>query len=263
MSSEKNLVDVPLHKSFHLFPRPIAVLTTIHLTGTRCQGEYFCKMPGLTYRSDVDYDGAPMSTLTLQGKRPPNHSGPFEKAGPPVHLVSISPSRKTYRNLIETGETVANFFPPTQESAEMMYILSDGRYKEGNDKIKASGVTLENSKLLNTPRIAEAMAWVEYRLIRVIPVPKSERPIFLLRPVTAYCREGFIDKRTHAYCTPFVPLGQICSNICTGSTKIIVAGKVTKGKGLSSEEHWRYSDRKSEEPFLDENIGKGGSDESH
>jgi len=106
----KAIMQIPLYAAFNLCaPRPIAVLTTIHQRKRKVHNQYFAQMLGLSYRADLDYDAAPMSTLTLQGKRPADHTGPFEKGGPPVHLVSITPSRKTYRNLLETGEAVANF----------------------------------------------------------------------------------------------------------------------------------------------------------
>jgi len=252
---EEQIVTVPLYAAFNLCaPRPIAVLTTIHHLSREVPDEYFAQMPGLSYRADIDYDAAPMSTLSLQGKRPAKHTGPFEKGGSPVHLVSVTGTRKTYRNLLEKRETVANFLWPTQNDVERMYVLSDGGYKQGNAKIKASGFSLEDSRELSTPRIAEAMAWIEYRLIRMIEIPESERPIFLLTPVAAYCQEGLIDPRTYAYVTANVPIGQLSANICSGRLQeIMFAEKTTEETPLTPPEHWSYSDRKSlEEPFLSE-----------
>jgi len=240
-------MEVPLYASFNLCaPRPIAVLTTIHPMNSNAPDEYFASMPGLSYKPNLDYDAAPMSTLTLQGKRPRNHKGPFEKAGPPVHLVSITGTRKTYRNLIETGETVANFLWPRQEDVEGMYVLSNGSYKRGNAKIKDSGFTLEDSCKLSVPRIAEAMSWIEYKLIRVIDIPESERPIFLLEPVAAYCLEGLVNPKTYAYDTEIVPIGQLSANICSGRIQeILFAKKRTGGKRFTPPQHWKYSDGKS------------------
>jgi flavin reductase (DIM6/NTAB) family NADH-FMN oxidoreductase RutF len=242
-SPDKRLIQVPLFAAFNLCaPRPIAVLTTMHDLNHNAFNLYFHKMPNLSYRVDIDYDAAPMSTLTLQGKRPKGHTGPFEKGGSPVHLVSITGTRKTYRNLLETQETVANFLSPTQENVERMYVLSDGRYSRGNEKIKASGFTLEDSQIVSVPRIAEAMAWIEYRLIRMIEIPESERPIFLLEPVAAYSLEGLVDPRTYAYNTGVVPIGHLSANICSGRTEKLFAKKMTGEREFTPQEHWAYSD---------------------
>jgi len=259
--ADKQLFSVPIHAAFNLCaPRPIAVLTTMHRLIEPAYSQYFARMPGLGYQAGADYDAAPMSTLTLQGKREAGFSRAFAESSFAVHLVSITATRKTYRNLLETGEAVANFLWPRQEDAERMYVLSDGGYKQGNAKIKASGFTLEDSIKLKVPRIVEAMAWIEYQLIRMIEIPESERPIFLLYPVAAYCLEGLVDPKTFAYCTPDVPLGQLSANICSGQLqKIMPARRRTKGRVLTPTEHWTYSDRNSlEEPFLADDLKQPG-----
>lgn len=241
----KKIIEVPLYAAFNLCaPRPIAVLTTTCYNSKGIYDDYFATMPGFSgYSPYNDYDAAPMSTLTLQGKRPRGHKGPFEKAGAPVHLVSITPSRKTYRNLLETRYAIANFIKPNQEDVEAMYVLSDGSYKQGNAKIKDSGFTLEDSKKLSVPRIAEAMAWIEYELLRMVDLPESERPIFLLKPVAAYSLESLVDPKTYAYNTETVPIGQLSANICSGKIQEkFVAGKRTTGKEFTPPEHWAYSD---------------------
>ncbi len=243
----KQLLEVPLYASFNLCaPRPIAVLTTIHWMEHGVRNEYFSARRGLSYNPRVDYDAAPMSTLTLQGKRPPGHTGPFENAGSPVHLVSITGTRKTYRNLLETGEAVANFLWPRQRDVDGMYVLSDGSYELGNNKIRDSGFTLEDSFKLSVPRIAEAMSWIEYKLIRMIDIPESERPIFLLEPVAAYCLEGLVNPKTFAYNTQVVPIGQLSANICSGKIQeTIIAKKRKKRTALTPSQHWKYSDGKT------------------
>lgn len=257
----KKLFTVPLYAAFNLCaPRPIAVLTTTHRLRRGRYDRHFANMPGLSYQADIDYDAAPMSTLTLQGKRPSGHTGPFENGGPPVHVVSITATRKTYRNLLETGEAVANFLWPRQEDVERMYVLADGNYHRGNVKIKDSGFSLEDSVELSIPRIAEAMSWIEYKLIRMIEIPESERPIFLLKPVAAYCLEGLVDPITYAYTTENVPIGQLSANICSGSLReIFVARERTNGAALTPVQHWIYSDRKStSEPFLTDRPKRPG-----
>lgn len=243
---EEKIMEVKLYAAFNLCaPRPIAVLTTMHYIGAGARDEYFAGM-GFSYNPDFDYDAAPMSTLTLQGKRPQNHTGPFEDAGPPVHLVSITDTRKTYRNLLETKETVANFLWPRQKDVEMMYVLSDGKYKSGNPKIRDSGFTLTDSQKVKVPRIREAMSWIEYKLIRMIEVPESERPIFLLEPVAAYSLEGLVDPKTYDYMTENVPIGQLSANICSGKIQeILFAKERTGGRKFTPPEHWAYSDEKS------------------
>jgi flavin reductase (DIM6/NTAB) family NADH-FMN oxidoreductase RutF len=243
---KKKFMNVPLYAAFNLCaPRPIAVLTTKHNIADGVNDEHFARMPGFSYNSNFDYDAAPMSTLTLQGKRPPMHTGPFENAGPPVHLVSITGTRKTYRNLVETGEAVANFIWPRQQDVEMMYVLSAGRYKSGSLKIKDSGFLLEDAQKVSTPRIAQAMSWIEYKLIRVVEIPESERPIFLLQPVAAYSLEGLVDPNTFAYRTEDVPIGQLSANICSGRMQeILFAKKETGGRKFTPPQHWAYSDGK-------------------
>jgi len=136
-----------------------------------------------------------------------------------------------------------------------MYVLSDGSFQRGNAKVKASGFSLEDSRRLSVPRIAEAMAWIEYRLIRMIEISESERPIFLLQPIAAYCLKGLVDRKTFAYATENVPLGQLSADICSGRLQeILVAKERTNGRALTPPEHWTYSDRKStSEPFLTDN----------
>ena len=245
----EKIIEIPLYAAFNLCaPRPIAVLTTMHYTKLsaycihRAKQKMGVKSAPIDY-DGIDYDAAPMSTLTLQGKRPRNHKGPFEKGGPPVHVVSITGTRKTYRNLLDIKETVANFLWPRQGDADRMYVLSNGSYDNGNAKIKDSGLTLEPSMKVSVPRIAEAMAWIEYKLIRKIDIPESERPIFLLEPVAAYCLEGLVDPKTYAYNTENVPLGQLSANICSGGLNgIIIAKRGSDRKGFTPPEHWAYSD---------------------
>lgn len=228
------IIEVLLTAAFNLIaPRPVAVLTTVHRIAEGAADEYFAGMPGLSYDSRFDYDAAPMSTLTLLGKTPP------------IHTVSISPSRKSYRNLLETRQTVANFLWPTLEDAEKMYVLSDGSYHSGNAKIKNSGFTLEDSLKLKVPRIREAMAWIEYELIRMIEIPETERPIFLLKPVAAYTLDGVVDPRTFAFCTLDVPMGHLGANVFSGGMhQRIVANRRTGGREFTLQEHWDYSTTK-------------------
>ncbi|MDD5163000.1 MAG: flavin reductase [Candidatus ainarchaeum sp.] len=242
---KEKIMSVPLYAAFNLCaPRPVAVLTTIR-KGLGIHDEYFARMPGFSYNPDFDYDAAPMSTLTLQGKRPPKHTGPFESAGPPVHLVSVTGTRKTYAGLLETGEAVANFLWPKQKDVEKMYVLSDGSYNSGNKKIKDSGFTLQDSQKLNVPIIREAMSWIEYKLIRMVEVPESERPIFLLEPVAAYSLEGLVDSKTYTYVTKNVPVGQLGANIFSGKMQnSIVAKRRTQGMKFTLPQHWEYSDKK-------------------
>lgn len=242
----EKIMEVPLYAAFNLCaPRPVAVLTTMHHMANGVRDEYFARMPGFSYDRGFDYDAAPMSTLTLQGKRPPKHTGPFENAGSPVHLVSITGTRKTYRNLLETKEAVANFIWPMQEDVEKMYVLSDGSYESGNAKVRDSGFTLMDSQKVKVPIIREAMAWIEYKLLRMIDVPESERPIFLLEPVAAYCLEGLVDPRTYTYMTGNVPVGQLGANIFSGKMQAsIIAKRRTKGNKFTLPQHWKYSDGK-------------------
>ncbi len=235
---DAGVVDVPLTASFNLIaPRPVAILSTMRHGDDVVPEQAFLNMKGFSYDRRADYDAAPMSTLTLLSKRPP------------VHTIAITRSRKSYANIVATGEAVANFFLTTQEYVERLYLLSDGNYRTGNAKLRDSGLLLQDSRMLKVPILCEAAAWIEYKLVQIIDVPGSERPIIILKPIASYSREAVLDSRVFVYrnATDY-PMGHLGSNVFSGGAEgRYVARHMSRGKELTLEQHWDYSDGK---PFL-------------
>lgn len=81
---------------------------------------------------------------------------------PPIIMVSLQPSGHTYRNVKDSGEFVINLMDRRNEG-EVMKCAA--RYQDGVDKIQQVGLHHFSSQMVRPPRVKEARAWLECRLV--------------------------------------------------------------------------------------------------
>jgi flavin reductase (DIM6/NTAB) family NADH-FMN oxidoreductase RutF len=81
---------------------------------------------------------------------------------PPILMVALAPVRHTYKNIIHSKEFVVNVL--SKKYVDQM-LQCAARYQEGVDKIRQAGLRSYSSKFVNAPRISEADAWIECRVI--------------------------------------------------------------------------------------------------
>jgi flavin reductase (DIM6/NTAB) family NADH-FMN oxidoreductase RutF len=81
---------------------------------------------------------------------------------PPIIMVAIQPGGQTYKNIKESGEFVINIMSKKNLNEVMKCAV---RYQEGVNKIQQVGLHHFSSQLVRAPRIREAKAWLECRLV--------------------------------------------------------------------------------------------------
>ncbi|MDQ7037934.1 MAG: flavin reductase family protein [Aquificota bacterium] len=91
---------------------------------------------------------------------------------PPVVMVSVSDRddgspKDTARNILDTGEFVVNIV--SEDLLEKMVITSE-EFPPEVDEFKKAGLTPESSKTVKAPRVKEARAKIECRLLKHIRV---------------------------------------------------------------------------------------------
>ena len=86
---------------------------------------------------------------------------------PPVFSIASQPAHDTWRNIKETEEFVINI--PGENLGDSLKILSK-RYPPEVNEIEEAGLTQVPSKMVAPPRIAEAYAWFECKMIENVEI---------------------------------------------------------------------------------------------
>lgn len=81
---------------------------------------------------------------------------------PPIVLVSFKPITHTYQNVILNKEFVINILGRKYLDQVLM---CGTRYQEGINKLKQVGLHTYSSQIIGSPRVKEAKAWIECRVI--------------------------------------------------------------------------------------------------
>lgn len=81
---------------------------------------------------------------------------------PPIVMISLAPVRHTYKNIEQTGEFVLNIIG--KEHFDQL-LRCAAKYQEGVNKLQQAGLRWYSSKLVKPPRIKEAKAWLECKVI--------------------------------------------------------------------------------------------------
>jgi flavin reductase (DIM6/NTAB) family NADH-FMN oxidoreductase RutF len=81
---------------------------------------------------------------------------------PPIVMISLTPQIRTHKNIQETKEFVLNILPK-QYTDQVLRCAA--RYPEGINKLEVVGLKKFSSILVKPPRVKEAFAWLECRLI--------------------------------------------------------------------------------------------------
>jgi len=81
---------------------------------------------------------------------------------PPVVMVSIKPSTKTYRNIVNSKEFVMNIL----SKGFIDRVLRCAKvYQNGVNKLEQVGLHVFSSQFIDAPRVKEAKVWIECRMI--------------------------------------------------------------------------------------------------
>ncbi len=113
---------------------------------------------------------------------------------PPVFMVSVSDRddgspKDTARNILETGEFVLNVV--SEDLLGKMVITSE-EFPPEVDEFKKAGLTPEASKTVKAPRVKEARAKIECRLLRHIKVYDAN--LFLGEAQLICVEDGVADR---------------------------------------------------------------------
>jgi len=81
---------------------------------------------------------------------------------PPMLMISLAPVRHSYENISQTKEFVVNILG--KEHIDQL-LMCARRYQEGVNKLQQAGLRWYSSKLVKPPRIREAKAWVECKVV--------------------------------------------------------------------------------------------------
>ncbi|MCS7106172.1 MAG: flavin reductase family protein [Candidatus Aenigmarchaeota archaeon] len=81
---------------------------------------------------------------------------------PPIVMISLTPEIRTHKNIKETKEFVINILPKQYID---QVLRCAARYPEGVNKLEVVGLKKFSSVLVKPPRVKEAFAWLECRLI--------------------------------------------------------------------------------------------------
>jgi flavin reductase (DIM6/NTAB) family NADH-FMN oxidoreductase RutF len=84
---------------------------------------------------------------------------------PPLYGISVSPKRHSYSLIEQNKEFVVNFIPYSLVEAAQFCGTHSGRT---TDKLCKTGLTLQPSTMLSTPRITEGYAHLECTLVNDI-----------------------------------------------------------------------------------------------
>jgi flavin reductase (DIM6/NTAB) family NADH-FMN oxidoreductase RutF len=143
-----------------IVPRPIALVSSVSLDGTR--------------------NAAPFSFFNMMG------------ADPAVIVLGINPRanlpKDSFRNIVDTGEFVVNVV--SVALAEKANACS-ADFTPDVDEFTATGLTAAPSRLVKPPRIAEAPASLECRLLQTVPIT-AKRSIVLGEIVYAHVMDGLL-----------------------------------------------------------------------
>ncbi|MEM7825376.1 MAG: flavin reductase family protein, partial [Candidatus Aenigmatarchaeota archaeon] len=81
---------------------------------------------------------------------------------PPIVMISLNPEIRTHKNIQETKEFVINVL--SKQYIDQV-LKCAARYPEGVNKLEVVGFKKFSSVLVKPPRVKEAFAWLECRLI--------------------------------------------------------------------------------------------------
>jgi flavin reductase (DIM6/NTAB) family NADH-FMN oxidoreductase RutF len=132
-----------------------------------------------------------VSTISKEGK---SNAAPFSfnspiSFSPPIFAIFSNPTHDTWRNIEENGEFVVNIVG--EEFGPLMHIL-ERDFPYGVSEIKEAGLTEISSKRVRPPRIKEAYAWLECRMIHSAQL--GDHVLIAGEVVEAEVREEVFDK---------------------------------------------------------------------
>jgi len=126
---------------------------------------------------------------------------------PPTMAVSLNKERKTYENILQTGEFVVNMVPAALALEADYCGIRSGREE---DKLDKSGLNLAPATVIKVPLIAESPLNVECRLVSEIELGDYRLLLGEIVEIhavdSAFSAEGEIDTRSF---DPLVYLGGI------------------------------------------------------
>lgn len=127
---------------------------------------------------------------------------------PPYLVMSIRPTRHSYKLIMETGEFVVNISPYKLVSKVIFCGRKSGR---DYDKFKETGLTPMKAKKVSPPIIAECIAHIECKVAKTIEA--GDHNLIIGEVLTAYASKEHFEK--HYKLDKYNPLLHIRGNLFT------------------------------------------------
>jgi flavin reductase (DIM6/NTAB) family NADH-FMN oxidoreductase RutF len=108
---------------------------------------------------------------------------------PPVVMVAVKPDTKTYQNIVHSREFVMNVL--SKGFIDRVLICAK-RYQNGVNKLEQVGLHWFSSNLVDAPRVKEAKAWIECRMIEERKF--SDRVAIFAEPLVAEVKDDVLTE---------------------------------------------------------------------
>jgi flavin reductase (DIM6/NTAB) family NADH-FMN oxidoreductase RutF len=128
---------------------------------------------------------------------------------PPIIMVSIKPETNTYQNIMEKKEFVINILSMEYLSK---VVGCDKHLPKGFNKLEDAGLHWYSSEKIKTPRVKEAKAWLECKLIggmKVDHILKADHNPIFAEVIAAEVSDDIVvdDKVDFAKLNPILHIG--------------------------------------------------------
>lgn len=156
----------------------------------------------------------PIALVTTLGKHGPN-AAPFSffnalGSDPPMLAFSVSArdsgAKDTVRNIREIPEFVVHIV--SDAIKEQMNVCAI-EYPPGVDEIAEAGFTAVPARKVRPPRIAEAPAAFECRLLQVVEIGHKPHHLIIGEVVYFHYHDGIVNERYHVDIARLNPIGRL------------------------------------------------------
>lgn len=134
---------------------------------------------------------------------------------PPTILISLAPVRHTYKNILQTKEFVINILGKEYLDQVLRCAIP---YQEGINKLQQAGLRTYSSKIIKTPRVKEAKAWIECKFVEEKKI--GDHMAILGEVLTAEVRDEVVVKEEIDF-TKINPILHVAKDIYAVDFKIV------------------------------------------
>jgi flavin reductase (DIM6/NTAB) family NADH-FMN oxidoreductase RutF len=134
---------------------------------------------------------------------------------PPIVLISLAPTRHTYKNILETKEFVINILGKEYLDQVLRCAIP---YQEGINKLQQAGLKYYSSKIVKPVRVKEAKAWIECKFLEERKF--GDHMAILGEVLTAEVRDEAVVKDEIDF-TKINPIAHIAKDVFAVDFKIV------------------------------------------